>query len=88
MNIWIIVIMVAILIIFTTLLLKDGPPQRKRQDDRDAAKADEIDDNPALLNQSQQAADLQVGEQDEARQSSRFEPDNQANQKWNLKHQE
>ena len=81
-NTWIIIMIAVILIAFLIILLKDGPPQRKRRDDRDAKKADEIESNPALLDKSQQAAELQIGEKDEARQKSRFEPDAKANQKW------
>ena len=83
MSYTLIIIMVAvILIVFLVILLKDGPPRQMRKDDRDAAKADDIKRDPALLNQSQQAAELQVGEKEEARQKSRFEPDAKANQKW------
>jgi hypothetical protein len=73
-TLWIILI-VAILAIFSFLLLFDRSAKNRRQDDRDADKADEIEKNPALLNQSQQAAELQVGEDRERVQLSRFEPD-------------
>ena len=81
-NIWIIVMVAAILIVFLVILLKDGPPQRKRQDDRDSKKSDENARNPALETKMQQAAELQVGEEEEAREPRRFEPDAKANQKW------
>jgi hypothetical protein len=81
-NIWIIVMVAAILIVFLVILLKDGPPQRKRRDDRDAKKSDDIQRNPALEYKMQQPAELQVGEKEEAREPRRFEPDAQANQKW------
>ena len=72
----------AIVIGFLVILLKDGPPQRKRRDDRDSKKADDIQRNPALENKTQQAAELQVGEEREAREPRRFEPDAKANQQW------
>lgn len=77
-----IIIAVAVIVVgFIIILLYDGPSSRKRQDDRDNIKADEIRQNPALLDQSQQAAELQVGEDREARQPSRFAPDASANKK-------
>ncbi len=66
---------------FIFMLLYDGPGKRKRQDDRDSVKADEIKRNPALLDASQQAAELQVGEGGEIRQPSRFAPDASGNKK-------
>jgi hypothetical protein len=51
----------------------------KRFDDRDAKKSmDEATDNPRDANksdESQQAAELQVGEDGERADSNRFEPD-------------
>jgi hypothetical protein len=77
-----ILIAVAIIVIgFIFVLLYDGPSKRKRQDDRDSVKADEIERNPALLDRSQQAAELQVGEVNEVAQPARFAPDAQANKK-------
>lgn len=73
-TLWIILI-VAIVAIFSFLLLFDRSAKNRRQDDRDAEKADEIQKNPALLNRSQQAAELQVGEDRERVQLSCFEPD-------------
>jgi hypothetical protein len=79
-TLWIILI-VAILAIFSFLLLFDRSAKNRRQDDRDADKADEIEKNPALLNRSQQAAELQVGEERERVQLSRFEPDAKENRR-------
>jgi hypothetical protein len=77
-----IIIAVAVIVAaFIFILLYDGPSNQKRQDDRDKIKADEINRNPALLDQSQQAAELQVGEEREVRQPSRFSPDAKANEK-------
>ena len=77
-----IIIAVALIVAgFIFILLYDGPSKRKRQDDRDAIKADEINRNPALLDASQQAAELQIGEDLEAQQASRFKPDAKANKK-------
>jgi hypothetical protein len=73
-TLWIILI-IAVVAIFSFILLFDGSAKRRRQDDRDADKADEIQQNPALLNRSQQAAELQVGEDRERVQVSRFQPD-------------
>jgi len=51
----------------------------KRRDDRDARKTyDEATDNPREANktdESQQAAELQVGEAGEREDTTRFEPD-------------
>jgi hypothetical protein len=49
----------------------------KRRDDRDADKAEDKGLNEEV-DESQQAAELQVGEDDEAANRSRFEPDKQA----------
>lgn len=53
----------------------------KRTDDRDAKKSlDEATDNPREANksnESEQAAELQVGEADERENLNRFEPDPQ-----------
>ena len=48
----------------------------KRKDDRDARKSDDLDNTysePA--DESQQAAELQIGEEGERENPSRFEPD-------------
>jgi hypothetical protein len=51
----------------------------KRKDDRDAKKSiDEATDDPREANKSsegEQAAELQVGEEDERADTNRFEPD-------------
>lgn len=49
----------------------------KRRDDRDADKAKDKGLNEEV-DESQQAAELQVGEEDEAGNRSRFEPDKKA----------
>ncbi len=77
-----ILIAVAVIVVgFIFILLYDGPSKRKRRDDRDKIKADEIQRNPALLDASQQAAELQIGEDREVHQSARFAPDAKANKK-------
>jgi FtsZ-interacting cell division protein ZipA len=76
-----IILIVAVVAIFSFILLFDGSSKRRRQDDRDADKADDIQKNPALLNRSQQAAELQVGEDRERVQASRFQPDAKENQR-------
>jgi hypothetical protein len=54
----------------------------KRKDDRDARKSDDLDDSyPEPVDESQQAAELQVGEEGERENPSRFEPDPQSGQK-------
>ena len=65
----------------TLIVLLDGP-KAKRRDDRDAAKSEDLKKNPALLDKSQQPAELQVGENEEAEQPSRFAPDAKANPKY------
>lgn len=72
------VIAFAIVAAVTLFVILDGP-KVKRRDDRDAAKADEIEANPARLYKSQQAAELQVGEDREAKEQARFAPDAKAN---------
>jgi hypothetical protein len=48
----------------------------KRKDDRDARKSDDLDDTyPEPADESQQAAELQIGEEGERENPSRFEPD-------------
>lgn len=47
----------------------------KRKDDRDARKADELDDEQGEKDESQQPAELQVGEEGEREDTSRYEPD-------------
>ena len=79
-TIWVILI-VTIVAIFSLIILIDRADKRKRRDDRDAVKADDIRRNPDLLDKSQQAAELQVGEDDERRLRSRFQPDANANKK-------
>jgi hypothetical protein len=82
--IWII-LGVTIIAIFSLILIIDRSDKRRRQDDRDAVKADDIRRNPELLDKSQQAAELQVGEDDEIRQHSRFQPDANENKKNRLR---
>jgi hypothetical protein len=74
LTMWIILALV-IVAIFTLLFIIDRSDKKRRQDDRDAVKADDIRRNPALLDKSQQAAELQIGEADEKSQPSRFKPD-------------
>jgi hypothetical protein len=69
-----IIVAIVLLLAFAIFVLLDRP-KGKRFDDRDAKKADEIRENPALVEKSQQAAELQVGENRERVQPSRFEPD-------------
>ena len=73
-TIWII-LGVTIVAIFSLIIVIDRADKKRRQDDRDAVKADDIRKNPGLLDKSQQAAELQIGEDDERRQRSRFQPD-------------
>ena len=47
----------------------------KRRDDRDARKSDELEEDPNPTDESQQAAELQVGEEGERENLSRFQPD-------------
>ena len=75
-------IIIAVMVIiagFIFILLYDGPGKRKRQDDRDKVKTDDINRNPALLEQSQQRAELQLSEDQEFQQPARFAPDAKAN---------
>ncbi|HXG91368.1 MAG TPA: hypothetical protein VNN73_03245 [Blastocatellia bacterium] len=57
----------------------------KRRDDRDARKSDDLaTDNPIDANktvESQQAAELQIGHEDEREDLSRFEPDQKSDMK-------
>ena len=47
----------------------------KRRDDRDSRKADELADEQNEKDESQQPAELQVGEEGEREDTSRYEPD-------------
>jgi hypothetical protein len=73
-TVWVILV-VTIVAIFSLIIIIDRADKKRRQDDRDAVKADDIRKNPGLLDKSQQAAELQIGEDDERRQRSRFQPD-------------
>jgi hypothetical protein len=48
---------------------------KKPRDTRDAKKAEDLEENNSGANGSQQAAELQVGEEDERANPDRFEPD-------------
>jgi hypothetical protein len=74
LTVWVILV-VTIVAIFSLIIIIDRADKKRRQDDRDAVKADDIRKNPGLLDKSQQAAELQIGEDDERRQRSRFQPD-------------
>jgi hypothetical protein len=75
------ILIVTIVAIFSLIIIIDRADKKRRQDDRDAVKADDIRKNPGLLDKSQQAAELQIGEDDERRQRSRFQPDAKANKR-------
>ncbi|HEX5081534.1 MAG TPA: hypothetical protein VFY40_05785 [Blastocatellia bacterium] len=45
------------------------------RDTRDAKKSEDLEENDSGANGSQQAAELQVGEEDERANPDRFEPD-------------
>jgi hypothetical protein len=51
---------------------------KEPRDTRDAKKAEDLEENNVGANGSQQAAELQVGEEDERANPSRFEPDPRA----------
>jgi hypothetical protein len=51
---------------------------KKPRDTRDAKKADDIENDPLGADGSQQAAELQVGEEGERANPERFEPDPKA----------
>ena len=51
---------------------------KKTRDSRDAKKAEDLEDDEFGANGSQQAAELQVGEEDERANPARFEPDPRA----------
>jgi hypothetical protein len=46
----------------------------KRKDDRDARKSDDIEEYPRSSDETQQPAELQIGEDRERENMSRFEP--------------
>lgn len=70
-----------IVAIFCLILFIDRADKKRRQDDRDAVKADDIRKNPGRLDKSQQAAELQIGEDDEKKQPSRYQPDAKENKR-------
>lgn len=65
----------AILIFFIVLILKPVSPEEKRKDDRDAKKSADVDEPGGWTRETQQPAELQVGEKREKVVLSRFEPD-------------
>lgn len=64
----------------------------KRKDDRDAKKSiDEATEDPRQANKSnegEQAAELQVGEEDERDSPNRFEPDSKESETKHATHSE
>jgi hypothetical protein len=54
--------------------MKDDNTKEPR-DTRDAKKVEDLEENNSGANGSQQAAELQVGEEDERANPDRFEPD-------------
>jgi hypothetical protein len=64
----------AILIFFIILILKPVPEREKRKDDRDAKKSSDMDEPGGWTRETQQPAELQVGEKREKVELSRFEP--------------
>jgi hypothetical protein len=79
-SIWII-LAITIVAIFCLILAIDRSDKKRRQDDRDAVKAEDIGKNPGLMDKSQQAAELQIGEDEEKKQRSRFQPDAKENKR-------
>jgi flagellar biosynthesis/type III secretory pathway M-ring protein FliF/YscJ len=77
-TIWLI-LMILLVAAFAIFLLIDRPSRERREDDRDAKKAPELSRDPAGGGRSQQAAELQVGEDEEFHRRSRFEHDSKAN---------
>lgn len=71
----IVILVSVILIFFLFLILKPVPPEEKRKDDRDARKSPDVDEPGGWTEQTQQPAELQVGERREKIELSRFEPD-------------
>jgi hypothetical protein len=80
-ELFLVLLTVAILITFIVVTAQNLPRRRRRNDERDTYKAADLERHPALLDKSQQAAELQVGEADEAVQLSRFQPDAKENRK-------
>jgi hypothetical protein len=76
-NIWLI-IMILVTAAFAILMLLDRPSPERRRDDRDPKKAAELSRHPAAGTHNQQAAELQVGKDEEFRRPRRFEPDPKA----------
>ena len=72
------VIALIIVVGVSVLVILDGP-KFKRRDDRDSAKTEDLNKNPALLYKSQQPAELQVGEDQESAMPARFAPDAKSN---------
>jgi flagellar biosynthesis/type III secretory pathway M-ring protein FliF/YscJ len=77
-TIWLIII-ILVTAAFAVLMLLDRPSRERRRDDRDAKKAAELTRNPAAETHNQQAAELQVGEDEEFRRRERFELDAKGN---------
>jgi hypothetical protein len=80
-EIFLVILTVAVLVTFIVVTMKNLPRRRNRNDERDTYKAADIERDPALLDKSQQAAELQIAEEDEAIRLSRFQPDAKENQR-------
>lgn len=74
-GIWL-AVMILLGVGFILLLLRDSfKSVVLRRDDRDGKKAAELLRNPAAAQNDQQPAELQLGEEEEAKRPRRFEPD-------------
>ncbi|MBI3653050.1 MAG: hypothetical protein HY231_18645 [Acidobacteria bacterium] len=74
-EIFLLILTVAVLIMFAVITARNLPRRRLRHDERDTQKAADIERHPALLDKSQQAAELQIGEAEEVVRPARFQPD-------------
>lgn len=63
-----------VVIIFIILILRPKMAE-KRHDDRDARKSSDMDEPGGWTEETQQPAELQVGQEGERVDRSRFEPD-------------
>lgn len=74
-NLLQIIVITFLLIAFLFFVLRENRNRHFRTDAREAKKSDDTLTDPNILDTDQQAADLQVGQQEETRRPNRFEPD-------------
>jgi hypothetical protein len=76
-NITLAIVLGLLCLAFVMFLWREGTGFPARTDARESKKAEDTGDDPKILDTDQQAAELQIGEDDELRNRRRFAPDQQ-----------